>query len=70
MNFTLTSLAETSETIYLMKLEDEKNRKNKESSSQQSLLFDIICPKMFRLSYNIYGNRLVTQSVNSSPKHY
>ncbi|KAI8058827.1 hypothetical protein BDF21DRAFT_440876 [Thamnidium elegans] len=65
--FYLTSLTETSDLLQQLKLQDEENKSfNKDSNSQQTLLSDIICPKIFRLTYNKYGKGFGRQPINSS----
>ncbi|KAG2233216.1 hypothetical protein INT48_007636 [Thamnidium elegans] len=64
---THTSLTETSDLLQQLKLQDEENKSfNKDSNSQQTLLSDIICPKIFRLTYNKYGKGFGRQPINSS----
>lgn len=60
-----TSLAKTCGLLQQLKHQHEQNI---DSNSQQTLLSDIICPKVFRLTYNRHGKGFARQSVISSPE--
>ncbi|KAI8369681.1 hypothetical protein BD560DRAFT_329950 [Blakeslea trispora] len=62
-----TSLAETSDVLHQLKLQDEENRSStKDNSSQKTLLSDLICPNVFRLTYNRHGKGFGRQPLISS----
>lgn len=56
---------ETFDTMSQLKLEEEESE---DANSQQTLLSDIICPKIFRLSYKRYGKGFKSNIINSSPE--
>ncbi|PHZ09700.1 uncharacterized protein RHIMIDRAFT_240376 [Rhizopus microsporus ATCC 52813] len=66
---TFISLGEAAKTIEELKVEDEAAKKVKgESSSQEMLLYGIICPEVFRLSYHLQGKAFERQSFVSLPE--
>ncbi|RCH79504.1 hypothetical protein CU098_000841, partial [Rhizopus stolonifer] len=68
--FVKTSLDETSSLLEQLNCQDEENKcLSPNSNSQQTLLSDIICPKVFRLTYNKHGKGFGRQPVDSSPEH-
>lgn len=68
--FVKTSLDETSSLLDQLNHQDEENKcLSPNSNSQQTLLSDIICPKVFRLTYNKHGKGFGRQPVDSSPEN-
>jgi hypothetical protein len=57
-------------TIAVLKSQhEEKERCNdSENNSQEVLLSDIICPRIFKLSYNTDGQHFANEHFKSSPE--
>lgn len=57
-------------TIAVLKSQHvEKEKSNdSENNSQEVLLSDIICPRIFKLSYNTQGQHFANEHFKSSPE--
>lgn len=72
-NFFLTlkgCIEETLKIIAVLKSQHEEKVKchDSENNSQEVLLSDIICPRVFKLSYNTHGQHFAHEHFQSSPE--
>ncbi|KAI8076018.1 hypothetical protein BDF21DRAFT_422410 [Thamnidium elegans] len=49
-------------------LKSQHDEKERSHDSQEVLLSDIICPKIFKLSFNTHGQRFANEHFKSSPE--
>ncbi|KAI9359387.1 hypothetical protein BD770DRAFT_409638 [Pilaira anomala] len=63
-------LEETMNIIAVLKSQHEEKERyhDSENNSQEVLLSDIICPRIFKLSYNTHGQHFANEHFKSSPK--
>ncbi|KAI8885880.1 hypothetical protein K501DRAFT_310673 [Backusella circina FSU 941] len=63
-------LKETMKTIAVLKSQHEEKKKcyDSENNSRVILLSDIICPRIFKLSFNTHGQCFAKEHFKSSPE--
>ncbi|KAG2196985.1 hypothetical protein INT47_006932, partial [Mucor saturninus] len=66
----MSCLEKTMKTIAVLKSQHEEKLRcyDNENNSQEVLLSDIICPRIFKLSYNTHGQHFANEHSKSSPE--